>query len=152
MDLWQYLHNTAKPIVLYGTGSGADRALDRLNADGTPVAGVFASDGFAKGRSFRGFRVETYENIKNRLVRCIFEIRALQIEGEYPGASNEQRLLEDTRYALEFITKTPINRLFSFSLSSEVLAELDRFTLELRKKFIDRPLKSLEMLSAIEKE
>ncbi|MBQ3798026.1 MAG: DNA repair protein RecO [Butyrivibrio sp.] len=92
------------------------------------------------------------ENIKNRLVRCIFEIRALQIEGEYPGASNEQRLLEDTRYALEFITKTPINRLFSFSLSSEVLAELDRFTLELRKKFIDRPLKSLEMLSAIEKE
>ncbi|MBR5424759.1 MAG: FkbM family methyltransferase [Clostridia bacterium] len=66
MDLWQYLHNTAKPIVLYGTGSGADRALDRLDADGTPVAGVFASDGFAKGRSFRGFRVETYENVRNR--------------------------------------------------------------------------------------
>ena len=91
------------------------------------------------------------ENIPNRLVRCIFEIRALQIEGEYPGIPEGQRLLEDTRYALDFITKTPINKLFSFSLSSEVLAELDRVTLDLRKKFIDRPLKSLEMLSAIEK-
>ena len=92
------------------------------------------------------------ESIPNKLVRCIFEIRALVIEGEFPGVSDDARYLSDTRYTIDFIANTPLNRLFSFSLSDEIMAELDRFTRELRKKSIDRPLKSLEMLSAIEKE
>ncbi|MBE5832424.1 MAG: DNA repair protein RecO [Butyrivibrio sp.] len=92
------------------------------------------------------------ENINNRLARCIFELRALKIEGEYPGIPENERLLESTRYAMRFITESPLNKLFSFSLSPEVLDELDMITRRYRAMFIDRPLKSLEMLSAIEKE
>ena len=96
------------------------------------------------------------ESITNRLVRCIFELRALQIEGEYPGVPQNTRLCESTKYAMDYITTSPLGKLFGFTVSEEVLDELDRVTVEYRKKYIDRPLKSLEMLDAfsgaIEKE
>ena len=53
---------------------------------------------------------------------------------------------------MQFITESPLNKLFSFTLSEEVLKELDSVTRRYRNTFIDRPIKSLEMLSAIEKE
>lgn len=89
------------------------------------------------------------ENIPNKLVRCVFELRALQIEGEYPGIPNGN-LMESTRYAMDFITTSPLVKLFSFSLTSEVLDELDVVTKDFRRRFIDRPLKSLEMLETFE--
>lgn len=90
------------------------------------------------------------DNIPNRLVRCIFELRALLIEGEYPGTPNRAGLLESTRYAMDFIAGSPLNKLFSFSLTDEVLQQLDLITKEYRNKYIDRPLKSLEMLETFE--
>lgn len=59
MDIWERLQNTKKNIVLYGTGDGADRLLDILIERNIPVRAVFASDGFVRERSFRGFRVKT---------------------------------------------------------------------------------------------
>ena len=90
------------------------------------------------------------DSIPNKLVRCIFELRALQIEGEYPGIPEGRNLLESTKYAMEYISSSPLNRLFSFSLTEEVLDELDRVTKEYRRKYIDRSLKSLEMLETFE--
>jgi DNA repair protein RecO (recombination protein O) len=91
------------------------------------------------------------KNIPNRLVRCIFELRTLQIEGEYPGIPEDRPLLDSTRYAMDYITTSPLEKLYSFSLSKEVLDELDDITESFRKRFIDRPLKSLEMLETFEK-
>lgn len=54
---WEKLQNTSKPIVLYGTGNGADRVLDELTRLGIPVSGVTASNGFVRKRLFRGFPV-----------------------------------------------------------------------------------------------
>ena len=65
-DLWSYLKNCEKPIVLYGTGNGADKVIDRLNADGTKISGIFASDGFKKGKIFRGFTVSSYSELAER--------------------------------------------------------------------------------------
>ena len=42
--LWQYLKNAGRPVVLYGTGDGADKVLARLAAEGITVSAVFASD------------------------------------------------------------------------------------------------------------
>lgn len=54
---WEKLQNTNKPIVLYGTGNGADRVLDELIRLGIPVSGITASSGFVRKRLFRGFPV-----------------------------------------------------------------------------------------------
>jgi len=63
-DLWEYLALTDRPIVLYGTGNGADKILNELEKRGIRVAGVFASDGFVRSRTFRGFEVKSYSGIK----------------------------------------------------------------------------------------
>lgn len=90
------------------------------------------------------------ESIPNKLVRCIFELRALQTEGEYPGIPSDVKLLDATVYALNFISETPLEKLYTFSVSGEVLDEICRITRDYRKRFIDRPLKSAEMLSAFD--
>lgn len=63
-DLWTYLKNTDKKILLYGTGNGADKILDELLLRGIAVSGVFASDGFVRDRYFRGFRVMSFSAAK----------------------------------------------------------------------------------------
>ena len=66
-SVWELLKRTAKPIVLYGMGNGADKILDWCEANEVPVQGVFASDEFVRGQQFRGFTVERYAAIKERL-------------------------------------------------------------------------------------
>ena len=55
--VWTRLREETRPIVLYGMGDGADKILDRFEVLGIRAAGVFASDEFVRGHSFRGFPV-----------------------------------------------------------------------------------------------
>ena len=61
--LWDYLKTAGKPVVLYGTGDGADKVLARLAENGIPVSGIFASDEFVRGQQFHGFAVRTYSEL-----------------------------------------------------------------------------------------
>ncbi len=61
--LWEYLKTAGKPVVLYGTGDGADKVLARLAETGVPVSGIFASDGFVRGQQFHGFTVQAYSEL-----------------------------------------------------------------------------------------
>ncbi|MBQ8974449.1 MAG: FkbM family methyltransferase [Oscillospiraceae bacterium] len=65
-ELWERLREADKPIVLYGMGNGADKVLDHLEELSIPVSGVFASDGFVRGKSFRGFQVCSYGEAKEK--------------------------------------------------------------------------------------
>lgn len=66
-DVWSRLKNTRKPVVLYGMGNGADKILSVFSRCGIECAGVFASDGFARGNLFHGFPVLDYSAICERL-------------------------------------------------------------------------------------
>ena len=61
--LWEYLKTAGKPVVLYGTGDGADKVLVRLAETGVPVSGIFASDEFVRGQQFHGFTVQAYSEL-----------------------------------------------------------------------------------------
>jgi len=58
--MWERLKSTAAPLVLYGTGNGADKLIDALAAIGRMPDGVFASDGFVRRRTFRDMPVLSY--------------------------------------------------------------------------------------------
>lgn len=60
-DIWQSLKETEKPILLYGTGNGADKILNELDKYGVTVSGVFASDGFVRERYYKGFKVLSFK-------------------------------------------------------------------------------------------
>ncbi len=86
-ELWTYLTTVQKPVVLYGTGNGADKILDQLIARNIPVSGVFASSGFVRNRTFRGFPVESYEGLRARLgLRASAAGDAGQENGQCGGA------------------------------------------------------------------
>lgn len=64
IDLWNYLKNTSKPIVLYGMGNGADKILSVLDRYGVKVSGIFVSDGFVRQKTFHGFRIYDYSSAR----------------------------------------------------------------------------------------
>ena len=65
-DLWQYLSGTDKPIVMYGMGNGADKILNVAKRYNIEISDFFASDGFVRGHSFKGKRVLSFSEIKNK--------------------------------------------------------------------------------------
>ena len=60
-DIWTKFKSETKPILLYGTGNGADKILNELDRINIKISGVFASSGFVRDRYFRGFKVLSLE-------------------------------------------------------------------------------------------
>ncbi|MBO7148814.1 MAG: FkbM family methyltransferase [Clostridia bacterium] len=65
-DIWQYLKNTSRSIVMYGMGNGADKIISRLDTLGVEIADFFASDGFVRGQYFHNKRVLSFAEIKEK--------------------------------------------------------------------------------------
>ncbi|MCR4788336.1 MAG: DNA repair protein RecO [Lachnospiraceae bacterium] len=102
------------------------------------------------GLVYQSLRALEKKTIDSRLIKCIVEIKSLVINGEYPGAPEKEdgtSYDESTLYTLSFIEKTPLEKLFTFTVSDKVLSELTWITTVLRNRFFDRPFKSLEILS-----
>ena len=68
-DLWNYLKETEKPIVLYGMGNGADLIISASKKYGIKISGVFASDGFVRQKHFHGMPVTDYKTAKDGKLR-----------------------------------------------------------------------------------
>ncbi len=64
VDLWENLKSENRPIVLYGMGNGADKILNVCESKGIKISGVFASDGFVREKTFRGFKICDYKTAK----------------------------------------------------------------------------------------
>ena len=63
-DMWEELKKETRPIMVYGMGNGADKLFARFEEFGILVSEVFASDGFVRGHSFRGYKVKSFSEIK----------------------------------------------------------------------------------------
>jgi DNA repair protein RecO (recombination protein O) len=88
-----------------------------------------------------------------KLVSSIFEIKALAINGEYPGPPERsgEAWEETTLFTLEHIVSSEIEKLYTFAVSAKVLAELGEITALYRRRFYDKPMKSLEVLEELGK-
>ncbi len=64
--MWNKLQKATKPIVLYGTGNAAEKVIAELNKRDITIAGIFASDGFVRSRTFDGFPVLSYQDAKEK--------------------------------------------------------------------------------------
>ncbi|HIZ55996.1 MAG TPA: FkbM family methyltransferase [Firmicutes bacterium] len=62
-DIWTRLSGEKRPIFLYGMGNGAEKILHEFSRCGIRAAGLFASDEFVRGHSFRGYPVRRYADI-----------------------------------------------------------------------------------------
>lgn len=87
--------------------------------------------------------------LPNQLIRCIFELKAISVNGEYPGAPKNRILSESAFYTLDYIEKSSIEKLYTFTVSETVLEELCQVAEEYRKRFMDSSFKSLEILKTL---
>lgn len=71
-SVWEKLKSETRPIVLYGTGNGADLVLDIFEDMGIKAEGVCASDGFVRKRTFRGFEVMSISDAKEKFENPLF--------------------------------------------------------------------------------
>ena len=65
-DIWTRIESEERPILLYGTGNGADKILTELDRIGVKINGVFASSGFVRERYFHGFKVLSLDEAENQ--------------------------------------------------------------------------------------
>lgn len=110
-----------------------------------------------------------------KLVRYIYELRVMVLNGEYPEAfacagcgkkeeltrfslgrngflcencapGEGRKVTASTVYAFQYIISAPVAKLFAFTVSGEVLNEIQWIMDRFRKKWIDHTFHSLEIL------
>lgn len=97
---------------------------------------------------YQSLRALSAARIPNELVRYIFELKTLVINGECPVDFCDLNICESTLYTLQYIVASPVEKLYSFTVSEEVLGEL-RFVLHrYRELYIGRTFKSMEILES----
>ncbi len=70
-SIWDTLKEEKLPIVLYGTGNGAEKIIKNAEARGILISAVFSSDGFSKNKIFCGFPVLSLSEIEEKYPRFI---------------------------------------------------------------------------------
>ena len=98
---------------------------------------------------YQSLRALQLPSLHKELIRYIFEIKALTLNGEYPGLPENREYLDSTVYTMNYITESTVERLYTFTVSEEVLSELRAIADGFRKRFMDREMKSLTILEGI---
>ncbi len=127
-------------------------------------------------QSLRALESPVYDR---RLVRAIFELKAMTINGEGPNVfscmqcQNKENLLffsvprggifcdrckngvhgivilDSTRYTLQYIVSSRVEKLFSFAVSAEVLEELTRIAKEYISHYVRHTFNSLQVIDHV---
>ena len=124
---------------------------------------------------YQSFRALENDRYKKALVRAVFELKALTINGEGPQVFscmschtkenlsvfsvarggmfcdscgtkvNGIKILDSTRYALQYIVSSPVARVYSFQVSDEVLSELTHIMKEYMAYYVHHEFRSLKI-------
>ncbi len=97
---------------------------------------------------YQSLRAILKPSIPNRLVRRVFELKAMAIGGEY--TERPPRAVSDSAaYAWEYVVGAPLEKLYTFTLTDSVLEEFAECVEINKKRFIDREFHSLEVLKVM---
>lgn len=94
---------------------------------------------------YQTLRALRLQSLDKRMVRAIYEIKSIVVNGEFPGIPNRS-YHESTEYAMNYIVNSSIEKLYTFTLTEDCLKEVVEIATALRKKCMDRKFKSLEIL------
>ena len=106
---------------------------------------------------YQSLRALCVSSLANPLVRCVFECKAMAVNGEFPMTFSrempflpgDEDLEDSSIYALHYIAASPVEKLYTFTVTETVLEQLQAVAVRYRKHFIDRDFKSLEVLQTL---
>ena len=101
---------------------------------------------------YQSLRALTKASLNRKLVRYVFEMKAMVVNGEFPGlpVSDGYQYEEATKYTVDYIMSSSIEKLYTFVVNERVLLELARIMDGYRGRYIDRKFKSLEVLRELQ--
>ncbi len=89
------------------------------------------------------------EALPARLIKCVFEWKMLAIEGylaaELPEDEREG-LTDSALYAIRYIIETKPEKLYTFTVTAEVLAEMERAIGRYKTRYMNGHFKSLDLI------
>lgn len=118
--------------------------------------------------------------LDRKLVRYVFELKAMVINGEYPqgfccvncGSTEDlcgyshtkngvlcrecvslaggEKLLESTVFTMQYVISSPIEKLYTFTVSDQVYREFSRLQERFRKTYVDKKFKTLEIIESLQ--
>lgn len=86
--------------------------------------------------------------ISNELVRRVYELKAMVINGEYTEKPPRE-VGDSANYAWEYVILSPVEHLYTFALTEPVLEEFGRCVEINKKRYVDKEFHSLEILDVI---
>lgn len=95
---------------------------------------------------YQSLRALESQKYRESFVRMVYEIKTVVINGEFPGLPEHKNYLGDTAYALSYIAKSSVEKLFSFHVSEEVLRELVQIAKIYCNMFCDKRFASLSII------
>ena len=128
---------------------------------------------------YQSLRALSSPALSKELVRVIFELKAMTINGEGPDVfscmhckstehidyfsikrcgifcskckarQNTRKIHPSTRYAMQFVISTNIEKLFTFQLSEEVLSEFQEIMSEYLQIYLKHSFKSLQIIDEL---
>jgi DNA repair protein RecO (recombination protein O) len=100
---------------------------------------------------YQSLRGLTAKGLSKELVRAIYEIKVVVVQGEFPGIPEKIKVSETASRAVGFIVNSPIEKLFTFQVSAEVLRELLLLGSYYKSEFYPKTFKSLQIIEDMEK-
>ena len=97
---------------------------------------------------YQSLRALLKPSVPNRLVKPVYELKLMEINGEYRELPLG-RLNDSTLYAWQYVLAAPVESLYTFTLTDQVLGELVRCVEQNKERFIDKTFHSLDILNAV---
>ena len=101
------------------------------------------------GLLYQSLKAICAPSLDNRLIRVIYEMKSMVVNGEFPGVPVENDLSDSAVYTINFIVNTPVEKLYTFAVSDEVLKELSELSKRYIDRIIDRKFKSIDLLDSL---
>ncbi len=98
---------------------------------------------------YQALRALIHPSYDNRLVRAIFEIKAITVNGEFPGLFPDIDAESTCAYAIFYIVQSPVEKLFRFTVTEEVLLQLTGCAARYSARCMDKKFKSLEIIETL---
>lgn len=96
---------------------------------------------------YQSLRALSVPTLSKKLIRYIFELKAMVYSGECPQSFEQfENLHESTLYALQFVVAAPVEKLYTFTLSEKVCEQFIKVVTYLRENYVEQQFKSLEIL------
>lgn len=97
---------------------------------------------------YQSMRALLKPQLSNPLIQRIFELKAMMINGEYTELP-PRKTGDSACYTWEFVIASPIESLYTFTVTDEVLKEFGQCVEINKSRYIDRDFHSLEILKSL---